>query len=398
MKTLARPFTSSSAARLARLALLGAMTTLLALSARAQQGFHSHAPQLIVFEAPGATDKNVTLCDGYCGTQALAMNDKGTIVGFYTDDKVVPHAFIRSADGKYTSFEAPKAGIGAYLNQGTVPYSINERGEIVGQYEDASNVYYGFIRHPDGHFDVVDAPGADTTADSGHGTEILSNNDEGETAGIYVDAKGVEHSFFRTKEGVVTEIVPDKGAPYTGICEETCLNDAGTSVGSYFDSSFIERGFLRTRDGKITTFSAPGAGTSEYTGTQVASISPEGDIAGYLVDNKGIVHSFVRHCDGTFSDDFEVPGADLAAGDGAAAFAINAFGATTGIYVDSSSVLHGFERSASGMVLAEFTAPKSVAGTGPGQGTRPSVNNIKGEVAGWTIDATGLLHGFLWIP
>jgi hypothetical protein len=78
-------------------------------------------------------------------------------------------------------------------------------------------------------------------------------------------------------------------------------------------------------------------------------------------------------------------------------FAINSLGITTGIYVDASSVYHGFERTPSEFV-AIFDAPAAAAGKGPGQGTRPSVNNNKGEVAGWTVDPAGLLHGFVWLP
>ena len=44
--------------------------------------------------------------------------------------------------------------------------------------------------------------------------------------------------------------------------------------------------------------------------------------------------------------------------------------------------------------IAKFDAPN--AGTGPGQGTRPSTNNLEGTVTGWYIDSKGLNHGFLW--
>jgi hypothetical protein len=57
--------------------------------------------------------------------------------------------------------------------------------------------------------------------------------------------------------------------------------------------------------------------------------------------------------------------------------------------------MHGFSRSAQGD-LAPFDAPH--AGTGAGQGTRPSTNNAAGAVAGWVVDANSLYHGFLWQP
>ncbi len=395
-------FPTSSPGRIARLGLLGAMAASLTLPVQAQEAAlaaskdpqHAQGPQLIVFDAPGATTKVSTLCAGICGTQAIAMNDSGTVVGFYTDDNVLPHGFIRTADGKYTSFEAPDAGTAPYLVQGTLPYTINNVGVIAGQYEDANNVYHGFIRYSATHYEVVDAPGADTKANSGHGTQVLSNNDAGESAGIYVDAAGTEHSFFRSEKGVITPIVPEKDAAFVMVCEETCLNAQGTTVGSYAGTDFVYKGFLRTRDGKIETFTAPGAGTGQGTGTLVASISAAGEITGYLVTDKGFYHGFVRYCDGTFSA-FEIP--EAANGYGTVPFAINSLGITTGIYVDASSVYHGFERTPSEFV-AIFDAPAAAAGKGPGQGTRPSVNNNKGEVAGWTVDPAGLLHGFVWLP
>ena len=69
------------------------------------------------------------------------MNDEGTIAGWYTSPEVVPYGFIRTPDGKFISLSAPKAGTGAYLNQGTVPYTINNLGVVGGQYEDANNVF-----------------------------------------------------------------------------------------------------------------------------------------------------------------------------------------------------------------------------------------------------------------
>jgi hypothetical protein len=397
MTKSARLLDSTKAARTAPFGVLAA-ASLLATPAFAQWGpdsynNESHAPKLVVFEVPGAITKNSSQCNGFCGTQAFAMNDEGTIVGDYLDPNIVPHGFIRTPDGKFITFDAPNAGIGAGLDQGTVPQTINDFGVIAGQYEDDRNVYHGFIRYPDDRYEVVDVPGADTTPNSGHGTLINSNNIVGENAGIYYDKAGQTHSFFRSVEGAITKIEPP-GALYAFVCLETCLSPEGTAIGFYFDSSTIYKGFLRTRDGKLTTFSAPGAGTSAYTGTFAASISIEGDITGYVVDNDGVAHGFLRRCDGTFLRDFEVTNP---VNGGTAPFSINAFGATTGISLDANGASHGFERTSQGFV-ASINAPAAAAGTGPNQGTRPSVNNFLGQVAGWTIDATGLLHGFVWTP
>jgi hypothetical protein len=80
------------------------------------------------------------------------------VIGFYTDANVVPHGFLRTRDGWIISFDAPNAGQGVQLDQGTVPYSINDSGAIAGQLQDSYNVFHAFIRYPDGTFDEFDAP------------------------------------------------------------------------------------------------------------------------------------------------------------------------------------------------------------------------------------------------
>jgi hypothetical protein len=92
----------------------------------------------------------------------LANNVWGTIVGYYTDENVVPHAFIRSPGGSIQSFNAPGAGLGHGLNEGTVAVSINDENEIAGQYEDSKQVYHGFVRFTDGSITSFEAPDADT--------------------------------------------------------------------------------------------------------------------------------------------------------------------------------------------------------------------------------------------
>jgi hypothetical protein len=57
--------------------------------------------------------------------------------------------------------------------------------------------------------------------------------------------------------------------------------------------------------------------------------------------------------------------------------------------------MHGFERFPDGSFA---TIDALGAGTGAWQGTRPSTNNLQGEVAGWYVDANGVNHGFVWKP
>src|SRR5208337_4953310 len=58
------------------------------------------------------------------------------------------------------SFDAPGAGLGHGLDQGTYAFGINNLGVIAGYFQDSSNVFHGFVRYRDGSFTTFYAPGA----------------------------------------------------------------------------------------------------------------------------------------------------------------------------------------------------------------------------------------------
>ena len=340
-----------------------------------------------MFDAPNAGTTSVPECAPFCGTQPLANNDEGAIVGTYTDAQVVPHGFLRTPSGHFVSFDAPGAGLGANLDEGTVAVAINDFGVIAGQFEDANITFHGFIRYPDGSFVTFNAPGAGAVPGQGQGTLAYSLNLEGTTAGIYFDASGIQHGFVRSPFGKITGFDPP-GSILTGVCEETCLNAAGEITGGYYDASGVEHGFLREPDGTITTFDPPAS-----LGAGGASINEEGTITGYYADTDGMYRGFLRRRDGAIST-FAVTDPATGAVQNTAVFSINLFGAVSGIYIDAG-VFHGFSRSADGKIV-RFDAPGAC--TSCTQGTRPSTNNAEGEVVGWEADESTLLHGFIWIP
>jgi hypothetical protein len=55
----------------------------------------------------------------------------------------VNHGFLRDKHGAITTFDAPGAGTGPF--QGTFPIGNNPAGAIMGYYQDASNLYHGFL-------------------------------------------------------------------------------------------------------------------------------------------------------------------------------------------------------------------------------------------------------------
>ena len=129
------------------------------------------------------------------------------------------HAFLRSPDGHFTTYEGPGAGTGFMQGTGTAStIGLSPEGAVTGAIIDSGNTFHGYVRSPDGNITVLHIPGAGTGAFQGSDTDGF--NLEGVISGVDIDADNVLH------------------------------------------------GWVRSPDGHITTFDAPGAGTGPGQGTQ----------------------------------------------------------------------------------------------------------------------------------
>jgi probable HAF family extracellular repeat protein len=105
-------------------------------------------------------------------TYPNAINNKGQVVGFYVDASGVSHGFLKQ--GKtYTTIDAPEA-------TNTYPYAINNSGTIGGDQVDVVNAQQGYVETSGGLFTTVDYPGPSITA-------VEGINDHGDISGTYVD-------------------------------------------------------------------------------------------------------------------------------------------------------------------------------------------------------------------
>ena len=105
------------------------------------------------FDVPGAT-----------GTSAWSINDAGEIVGYSSAGGFL------DKDGVFTSINDPHGG------SSTQAYGINNRGQIVGTFFDATG-QHGFVDEH-GIFTTIDVPGSSATS-------IMRINDASEIVGIY---------------------------------------------------------------------------------------------------------------------------------------------------------------------------------------------------------------------
>jgi len=75
---------------------------------------------------------------GATGTQARGINNAGQVVGFYYDASGEQHGFLKDSSG-YTTIDYPGA---VTVNL----YGINNNGQILGVYSTGDNTIHGFIK------------------------------------------------------------------------------------------------------------------------------------------------------------------------------------------------------------------------------------------------------------
>jgi probable HAF family extracellular repeat protein len=192
------------------------------------------------------------------------INDRGDVTGEYIrPDR--ESGFVRDRRGRLMTFDVPGA-------RGTEAAKVNDRGEIVGRYSDDtpfvddSTRVRGYIRYR-GETTTLDAPGAVHTLPTGI-------NDRGHVVGHYVDTGGTTHGFVWRDGRFTTLDVPGASAP-----TPVDINDRGDVVGVYLDAAGAPHGFLLS-NGRYRSIAAPGAGTTVPFG-----INDRGQIVGYTADD-----------------------------------------------------------------------------------------------------------------
>lgn len=203
--------------------------------------------------------------------QPYSINDFGQVVGdYYMGDiggAYIFHSYELDGD-TFKPLNVPFAGAVS-----TFSPAINNAGEIVGGWTDSTGNSHGYTLIGD-TYTSFDYPGG------GQIQLYLSVNSEGHIVGSYADANGNVHGFLRRGETYTSIDFP--GAVYT---VSTGINDADEIVGSYCPTSQCLQtggeglqGFI-LKNGVYTTFAIPG----EYA-TALASINNKGVLMGNYYD------------------------------------------------------------------------------------------------------------------
>ena len=90
-----------------------------------------------------------------------------------------PDARVRAGAGRYRPVAIPPR-LAATAPEGISPMGLNDRGQIVGEYQDQDGVDHGFLLDRGDRFTRIDVPGA-------KGTEAIKLNNRGQIVGAYSD-------------------------------------------------------------------------------------------------------------------------------------------------------------------------------------------------------------------
>jgi uncharacterized membrane protein len=219
---------------------------------------------------------------------------------------------------KFTSFDYPGA-------VATIPYGINDSGEIVGEWEDSSGYGHSF-QLKGGAFTTIDPPGSNSSVAAGI-------NKAGDIVGTWSadDFDYTCHGYLLSKGGYTTIDYPGDVCTYIN-----GINNAGEMAGWYYFTSTTGNGFVYSGS-SFTTLNYPGG----YTYNGVLNINDDGLVMGGYGTN-GYPYVF-QHCylyqSGTFTTcdpPFGPPAQTISSH-------LNDSGIVVGQYLDNSGTSYGYE-------------------------------------------------------
>ena len=289
-------------------------------------------------------------------TAVLSINDRGQIAGNFSD------AGFLLENGMFTQIDHPDGLIAIY--------GINDRSQIVGSL-DNGGVFHGYLLD-DGAFTKIDFPEAIATQAGGL-------NNRGQIVGNFSDDGLTLHRYLLNK-GVFTQIDFPGAVPtiFIGGAPPIGINDRGQIVSEFLDAKGVTHGYLLD-DGAFTQFDVPGA-----SGTSAAGINDRGQIVGSFFDAGGIGHGFLLDQD--IFTQFDVPGASLTR-----AMGINKRGQIVGDFADSAGIFHGFlatEEQFNGRVIGVGASQENATVEIVGSFTSPTDLDLNAS----TLTITNLLN------
>jgi hypothetical protein len=225
----------------------------------------------------------------------------------------------------------------------TLPFGINNRGDITGVYFDPAGKGRGFLK-TNGAYISIDIPGAQYV-------EAQRSNSSGYVLGDYLAADGLGRPWVRRPDGSLDLKAGYPGATFTGAIDITAR---GRILGyATLDPAQLAGYFGYWLDG--TTYSAP----FSYPGANVVSTYPvavnqRGEMVGSVqfgtIDNE---HGWHRSRDGQYRL-VDYPGSTQSE-----VFDINDHGVMLGRYRDARGINHGFFLEDGAFTTFDYVGPQT---------------------------------------
>ena len=287
--------------------ILAAVSSLSNLAAAEQPALSIQI--LTTFDYPGVGNS----------TTGVEINERGTVVGFFTDSSGKVSGFLRYRDGSFSApIVEPDDGNTTFASG----ISNNQLETVTGYFVGAQDgLFLGYLLKSQHNFTPFDLPGALSTL-------LQKNNDAGDFVGAFTTSTHDFQAFVNIGGNTEPINIPPASTSFA-----EGMNQIGDVVGFYADSGGIVRAFFRSASGALKfPINFPGAVLTSV----LEDVNDQGEMVGRYTDGAGVIHGAFFKRPGVFAS-FDFPGASATSLNG-----INNGGFVTGRYTDVGGVRHGF--------------------------------------------------------
>ena len=211
---------------------------------------------------------------GATRTEARGINDSGQVVGFYDDASGISHGYLKDSVG-YTTLDATSLGA-----TNTFSWGINDAGQIVGSYNYPGFDNRGFLLDA-GVYSTIDSPGGPMPPD---GNAAFGINNASQIVGVYDSAATGELGYL--KDGNTLSVIDASTFGVTATVAWS-INDSAQIVGAF--AAGEAHGFLE-QNGNYEAIDASSLGA---TNTLAYGINSAGLIVGEYWNATHHEHGFV---------------------------------------------------------------------------------------------------------